>query len=386
MDAMNRHAEAGLHGHEGARPPIDGRPVDGLRPAVVQPGVAAEHRDDPALRDAATARAAGGDRPPSAPPAGRRPDWLKVRLAQGPNYNRLKRLLRGMDLHTVCEEARCPNIYECFENLTATFMILGNICTRACRFCAVTTGRPTELDWAEPERVAAAVERLGLRHVVVTSVARDDLRDGGAIIFAETIRAIRRRCPDTAVEVLIPDFNGDWDALQVVLDAEPDILNHNVETVRRLSDKVRSRAKYDRSLALLAESKRRAPHIKTKSGLMLGLGETWEEILETLRDLRAHRVDIVTIGQYLRPTRDPIHLPVERYYHPDEFAELKRIGLAMGFSHVESGPLVRSSYHAHEQADRARARAADAESAGAGVPAAGAAAALPGAAGGAGRT
>ncbi|ADU51774.1 lipoic acid synthetase [Thermaerobacter marianensis DSM 12885] len=298
----------------------------------------------------------GGDPAATAPTGRRHPDWLKVRLAQGPNYNRLKRLLRGMSLHTVCEEARCPNIYECFENLTATFMILGNICTRACRFCAVTTGRPTELDWAEPERVADAVERLGLQHVVVTSVARDDLRDGGAIIFAETVRAIRRRCPDTAVEVLIPDFNGDWDALQVVLDAEPDILNHNVETVRRLSDKVRSRATYDRSLALLAESKRRAPHIKTKSGLMLGLGETWDEILETLRDLRAHQVDIVTIGQYLRPTRDPIHLPVEKYYHPDEFAELKRIGLALGFAHVESGPLVRSSYHAHEQADRARAR------------------------------
>ena len=295
--------------------------------------------------------------PAVAGPAGRRhPDWLKVRLAQGPNYSRLKRLLRGMSLHTVCEEARCPNIYECFENLTATFMILGNICTRACRFCAVTTGRPTELDWAEPERVADAVSRLGLQHVVVTSVARDDLRDGGAAVFAETIRAIRRRCPDTAVEVLIPDFNGDWDALQVVLDAGPDILNHNVETVRRLSDRVRSRAKYDRSLALLAESKRRAPHIKTKSGLMLGLGETWDEILETLRDLRAHQVDIVTIGQYLRPTREPVHLPVEKYYHPDEFAELKRIGLELGFSHVESGPLVRSSYHAHEQADRARRR------------------------------
>lgn len=291
----------------------------------------------------------------------RRPPWLRVRLRSEPYYIEVIRAVRELNLHTVCEEARCPNIYECWAQRTATFMILGNICTRACRFCAVTTGRPTELDWAEPERVAAAVERLGLQHVVVTSVARDDLRDGGAAIFAATIHAIRRRCPDTAVEVLIPDFNGDWDALQTVLDARPDILNHNLETVRRLSDKVRSRAKYDRSLALLAESKRRAPEIKTKSGIMLGLGETWEEIIETLRDLRAVGVDIVTIGQYLRPTSSSIHLPVEKYYHPDEFAELKRIGLEMGFSHVESGPLVRSSYHAHEQAERARLRAHAAE-------------------------
>lgn len=282
-----------------------------------------------------------------------KPQWLKVRLRQGPHYVELKRLMQELKLHTVCEEARCPNIFECWGHRTATFMILGNICTRACRFCAVTTGRPTELDWEEPERVANAVERLRLRHVVITSVARDDLLDGGAAVFAETIRAIRRRCPNTSIEALIPDFNGDWNALQTVLEAEPDILNHNVETVRRLSDHVRSKAKYDRSMALLAESKRRAPQIKTKSGIMLGLGETWAEIIETLRDLRACNVDIVTIGQYLRPTNSPIHLPVKKYYHPHEFEELKHIALQMGFLHVESGPLVRSSYHAHEQAERA---------------------------------
>lgn len=282
-----------------------------------------------------------------------RPQWLKVRLRQGPHYVEIKRLMQELKLHTVCEEARCPNIFECWGYRTATFMILGNICTRACRFCAVTTGRPTELDWEEPERVANAVEHLRLRHVVITSVARDDLADGGAAVFAETIRAIRRRCPNTSVEALIPDFNGDWGALQTVLEAEPDILNHNVETVRRLSDHVRSKAKYERSMALLAEAKRRAPQIKTKSGIMLGLGETWAEIIETLRDLRACNVDIVTIGQYLRPTNNPIHLPVKKYYHPQEFEELGRIARQMGFLHVESGPLVRSSYHAHEQAERA---------------------------------
>ncbi|MBX6395255.1 MAG: lipoyl synthase, partial [Alicyclobacillaceae bacterium] len=258
-------------------------------------------------------------------------------------------------LHTVCEEARCPNIYECWSNRTATFMILGRICTRACRFCAVTSGRPTELDLEEPGRVAEATVAMGLRHVVVTSVARDDLEDGGASIFAATIRAIRERAPWCSVEVLIPDFQGSESALRTVLEARPDILNHNVETVRRLSDRVRSRAKYERSLELLRRSKQIAPDIPTKSSIMVGVGETWEEILETMDDLRAVDCDILTVGQYLQPTRK--HLPVDRYYTPEEFARLKEEGLKRGFRHVESGPLVRSSYHAHEQVQGARSRA-----------------------------
>jgi lipoic acid synthetase len=290
----------------------------------------------------------------------RKPDWLRVRLIAGEPYQELKQMMRSKSLHTVCEEARCPNIYECWANRTATFMILGNICTRACRFCAVNTGMPTELDLQEPERVAEAAEQMGLRHCVVTSVARDDLSDGGASIFAETIRAIRRRVPLCSVEVLIPDFQGNWDALRVVMDAGPDILNHNVETVERLSDRVRAKAKYRRSLELLRMAKRMKPRIPTKSGLMLGLGESMEEVLQTMDDLRSVGCDILTIGQYLQPT--PQHLPVERYVHPDEFTMLKREGLARGFSHVESGPLVRSSYHAHRQAQSAMA--AGGESAG----------------------
>ncbi|SEN56489.1 lipoyl synthase [Lihuaxuella thermophila] len=277
----------------------------------------------------------------------RKPEWLKVRLTTNENYQELKKMMRSKTLHTVCEEARCPNIYECWANRTATFMILGDICTRACRFCAVKTGLPTELDWAEPERVAEAVEQMGVRHAVVTSVARDDLQDGGAAIFAATIRAIRKRNPFTSVEVLIPDFMGNWDALKVVMDAKPDILNHNIETVRRRSDRVRSKAKYDRSLELLKKAKEFQPQIPTKSSIMVGVGETFDEVVEAMQDLRAHDVNIVTIGQYLQPTKK--HLKIERYYTPDEFAKLKEIGLAMGFSHVESGPLVRSSYHAHEQ-------------------------------------
>ncbi|MCL6549060.1 MAG: lipoyl synthase [Alicyclobacillus sp.] len=280
-----------------------------------------------------------------------RPDWLKIQLRTGPNYRDLKQIMRGKSLHTVCEEARCPNIYECWEHRTATFMILGDVCTRACRFCAVTSGRPTELDLAEPARVAQAVVEMGLQHVVVTSVARDDLADGGASVFAATIRAVRERVPSCGVEVLIPDFMGNWDALKVVLDASPDILNHNVETVRRLSDKVRSKAKYDRSLELLRRSKEMRPDIRTKSSIMVGVGETWEEILETMDDLRAAEVDILTVGQYLRPTQR--HLPVERFYTPAEFLRLRAEGLQRGFAHVESGPLVRSSYHAHEQVVRA---------------------------------
>lgn len=280
-----------------------------------------------------------------------RPDWLKIQLKTGPNYRDLKEIMRGKSLHTVCEEARCPNIFECWEHRTATFMILGDICTRACRFCAVTSGKPTELDLREPNRVADAVVDMGLQHVVVTSVARDDLADGGASIFAATIQAIRARVPACGVEVLIPDFQGNWSALQTVLDASPDILNHNVETVRRLSDRVRSRAKYDRTLALLQTSKALRPDIRTKSSIMVGLGEEIDELLTTMDDLRQVGVDILTIGQYLQPTKD--HLLVEKFYTPTEFLRLRGEGLQRGFAHVESAPLVRSSYHAHEQVQRA---------------------------------
>lgn len=285
----------------------------------------------------------------------RKPEWLKVKLHTNENFRELKKMMRSKTLHTVCEEARCPNIFECWANRTATFMILGDICTRACRFCAVKTGLPSELDRQEPERVAEAVSQMGVKHAVVTSVARDDLNDGGASIFAETIRAIRKRNPLTSVEVLIPDFMGNWDALKIVMDAKPDILNHNIETVKRLSDRVRSKAKYPRSLELLKRAKQMQPDIPTKSSIMVGVGETYDEVLEAMRDLRAHDVDIVTIGQYLQPTKK--HLKIERYYTPEEFASLKEAGMEMGFSHVESGPLVRSSYHAHEQVKSARKHA-----------------------------
>ncbi|URN92724.1 MAG: lipoyl synthase [Candidatus Pristimantibacillus lignocellulolyticus] len=282
-----------------------------------------------------------------------KPDWLRIKLTTGGNYSEIKDMMRTKTLHTVCEEARCPNIYECWTNRTATFMILGDICTRACRFCAVNTGMPTELDLQEPERVAEAAEQMDLRHCVVTSVARDDLADGGAMIFAETIRALRKRLPFCRVEVLIPDFMGNWDALQVVMDAGPDILNHNIETVSRLSDRVRAKAKYERSLELLRRAKEMKPKIPTKSSIMLGVGEQWDEILEAMDDLRAVDCNILTLGQYLQPT--PKHLQIDRYVHPDEFAKLKQEGLRRGFRHVESGPLVRSSYHAHEQTDSAHA-------------------------------
>jgi len=282
-----------------------------------------------------------------------RPDWLRVRFPTGPNYIELKNVMRGRSLHTVCEEAHCPNIGECWEHRTATFMILGRVCTRACRFCAVTTGLPVGVDGDEPDRVAQAVEELGLRHVVVTSVARDDLPDGGAGIFAETIRAIRRRLPTCSVEVLIPDFEGSAESLRVLMAARPDILNHNVETVERLQRRVRAKAFYARSLEVLRRAKELVPGALTKSGMMLGLGETREEIGDTLRDLRAVDCDIVTIGQYLRPS--DYHLPIVRYVSPAEFAEIKAEGMALGFKHVESGPLVRSSYHAHEQVQRAMA-------------------------------
>ncbi|MEF2243579.1 MULTISPECIES: lipoyl synthase [unclassified Paenibacillus] len=282
-----------------------------------------------------------------------KPDWLRIKLTTDGHYAEIKDMMRSKTLHTVCEEARCPNIYECWANRTATFMILGDICTRACRFCAVNTGMPTELDLQEPERVAEAAEQMGLQHCVVTSVARDDLADGGASIFAATIRAIRKRMPFCRVEVLIPDFQGNWDALQIVMDANPDILNHNIETVERLSDRVRAKAKYERSLELLKRAKEMKPRIPTKSSIMLGVGEEWDEILQAMDDLRAVDCNILTLGQYLQPT--PKHLAVERYVHPDEFAKLKEEGLKRGFRHVESGPLVRSSYHAHEQTDSAHA-------------------------------
>ncbi len=284
----------------------------------------------------------------------RKPEWLKINLTTDPNFVELKKLMRSQGLHTVCEEARCPNMTECWNRRTATFMILGDICTRNCGFCAVNSGMPTELDMAEPERVADACVQMNLKHVVVTSVARDDLKDGGAQIFAETIRAIRRKNPMTGVEVLIPDFQGDWDALKLVMDAEPDVLNHNIETVRRLSDRVRSRAKYDRSLELLRVAKTMKPHIHTKSSIMVGLGETTAELYEAMDDLRANQVDIVTFGQYLRPSTR--HLAVEKFYTPAEFRHLAVEGQKRGFAHVQSGPLVRSSYHADEQSEGAVAR------------------------------
>jgi lipoic acid synthetase len=286
----------------------------------------------------------------------RRPEWLRVRLATGDGYQEVKRMLRGLDLHTVCQEARCPNIWECWSDRTATFMILGDTCTRHCTFCAV--GRAKEglpLDPEEPRHVAEAIRELQLAHAVITSVNRDELPDGGASHFAETIRETRRLNPGCRIEVLIPDFCGDPKALRTVLDAEPDVLNHNTETVERLYPRVRPDADYRQSLRLLeraAEEKRRRPRLLTKSGLMLGLGETRPEILETLRDLRAAGVDIVTMGQYLSPTKK--HLGVEKYWRPEEFDELRRDGLAMGFRFVESGPLVRSSYHARRHADGAR--------------------------------
>jgi lipoic acid synthetase len=280
-------------------------------------------------------------------PLERKPEWLKIKLNTGDNFKEIKSMMRSKTLHTVCEEAKCPNIHECWANRTATFMILGDICTRACRFCAVKTGLPTELDLAEPERVADAALQMGLKHCVVTSVARDDLEDGGAMVFAETIKAVRGKLPLCGVEVLIPDFLGREESLRTVLEAKPDILNHNIETVERMSDRVRSKAKYRRSLELLARSKQIAPEIPTKSSIMIGVGEQWDELLQTMDDLRAVDCDIMTIGQYLQPSVN--HLAVKQYYTPEQFAMLKQEGMKRGFKHVESGPLVRSSYHAHEQ-------------------------------------
>jgi lipoic acid synthetase len=272
-------------------------------------------------------------------------------MTTGENYQEIKNMMRSKTLHTVCEEARCPNIYECWANRTATFMILGDICTRACRFCAVNTGMPTELDLGEPERVAEAAVSMNLQHCVITSVARDDLQDGGASIFAATIHAVRRQLPLCSVEVLIPDFMGNAEALKVVMDAKPDILNHNIETVERLSDRVRAKAKYSRSMELLQRSKELQPSIPTKSSIMLGVGEEWDEILQSMDDLRAVGCNILTLGQYLQPS--PKHLDVVKYIPPADFALLKEEGLKRGFSHVESAPLVRSSYHAHKQVQSA---------------------------------
>jgi lipoic acid synthetase len=289
----------------------------------------------------------GSRNPPERKPSGRLPTWLKVRFPAGERYGQIKGLLRSRQLHTVCEEARCPNIGECFNNGTATFIILGDICTRSCGFCAVTSGRPQGLDLLEPYRLARAVGLLGLDYVVITSVNRDDLPDGGAGIFAACIRAIRARRPDCQVEVLIPDFLGDREALATVVEAKPFVLNHNVETVPRLYRRVQPKARYERSLALLAAVKDMDRAMLSKSGMMLGLGETREEVRQVLADLRGVGCDVVTIGQYLRPSQK--HLPVERFVPPEEFGEIAEEGRRLGFRHVEAGPLVRSSYHAHKQ-------------------------------------
>src|SRR3990172_1044205 len=277
----------------------------------------------------------------------RKPPWLKVKAPGGPGYLRLKRLLDDQNLHTICEEAHCPNIGECWEQLTATFLILGDICTRNCGFCAVTHGKPTELDLAEPDRVAQAIQRLGLEHAVITSVNRDDQADGGSAIFAAVIRRIRELSPGCGVEVLIPDFRGNEAALRTVVEAAPDILNHNMETVPRLYREVRPGSRYEQSLELFARARRMAPALVTKSGIIVGLGEEREELLQTMADQRQVDCDILTLGQSLRPSQQ--HLPIIRYYTPEEFRELKTIGEGMGFKHVEAGPLVRSSYHARGQ-------------------------------------
>lgn len=285
-----------------------------------------------------------------------KPSWLRAKAPMGENYHNLKKLARGLNLHTVCESAQCPNIGECWNHKTATFMLLGNTCTRRCGFCAVPKGRPEAIDFDEPRRVAEAVEALGLKFAVVTSVNRDDDNYGGARVFAETIREIHTRVPDCSVEVLIPDFQGIEECLRIVIDARPQVLNHNTETVPRLYRAVRSGARYQRTLDLLGNVKKIDPAMTSKTGVMVGIGESTDELLEVFRDLAAQKVDILTVGQYLRPSRD--HLPVARLYTPEEFRFLKDEAMKMGFKHVESGPLVRSSYHAHEQAESTYAAAA----------------------------
>jgi len=285
--------------------------------------------------------------------AARKPAWLKVPAPGGPNYLALKHLMRELELHTVCEEAHCPNVGECWEHKAATFMILGDVCTRNCAYCAVAHGTPAPLDAGEPVRLAEAVRRMALKHVVITSVDRDDLAHGGAQVFAACIAEIRRRTPGTSVEVLIPDFKGSEQALRLVVDAKPDILNHNLETIERLYRLARPGGRYARALELLRRAKQLDPGTLTKSGIICGLGEEWDELLTAMRDVRAQGVDILTLGQYLRPSDQ--HLPIARYYTPAEFAELRRLGMAMGYRHVEAGPLVRSSYHAWEQVEHATA-------------------------------
>ena len=291
---------------------------------------------------------------PSTERRGPKPPWLRVRAPGGQNYSAMTRLVEDMRLNTVCAEAQCPNIGECWENRTATFMLLGDTCTRGCRFCAVAKGRPKGgLDWDEPERCARAIQTLGLRHAVVTSVNRDDQPDGGAIIFAMMIERVRELCPETRIEVLTPDFMGNHDAVRTVAEAGPDIFNHNTETVPRLYPRVRPKAKFRQSMEVLRAAKAMGPaEMMTKSGIMVGLGEEPREVFEVMEALREVECDIMTIGQYLRPS--PWHIPVTRFVRPEEFAEWKRVGLQMGFRHVESGPLVRSSYHAHEQTDAAQ--------------------------------
>jgi lipoyl synthase len=282
-------------------------------------------------------------------PIGPKPPWLKIKITGDSNFQAVRHLVEDLSLHTVCQEARCPNIFECFSNRTATFMILGDICTRHCGFCAVGKGKPQTLDADEPRHVAEAVRKLGLQHAVITSVNRDDLADGGAQHFVQTIEWVRQLNPECKVEVLIPDFQGNWAALDQVLQARPDVLNHNTETVPRLYRRVRPDANYDQTLTLLklAASYRQSDYpVLTKSGIMCGLGETIQELLQTMRDLRASDCDILTLGQYLRPTKS--HLPVEKFYEPAEFDQLRQAGLEMGFRYVEAGPLVRSSYHAHQ--------------------------------------
>jgi lipoic acid synthetase len=278
-----------------------------------------------------------------------KPDWLRAKAPVGDNFHSLKKLARGLGLHTVCESAQCPNIGECWNHKTATFMLLGEICTRRCGFCAVPKGRPDPIDWDEPRRVAEAVATLGLKHAVITSVNRDDDNVGGAKVFAQTVREIRELIPDCRIEVLIPDFQGLEEPLKIVLGARPDVLNHNTETVSRLYRVVRSGARYERTLGLLENAKKFSPGMVTKSGVMVGLGESTGELVDVFRDLGQRGVDILTVGQYLRPSRD--HLPIARFYTPDEFRELREAALRFGFRHVESGPMVRSSYHAHQQAE-----------------------------------
>jgi lipoic acid synthetase len=281
----------------------------------------------------------------------RKPSWLKVKAPGGPQYLRLKQLMRELDLHTVCEEAHCPNVGECWEHGTATFMILGDVCTRNCAYCAVAHGRPPKYDVSEPSRVADAIAEMRLQHAVITSVDRDDLPDFGAYIFAETIRQIKQRLPDCSVEVLVPDFQGNEDSIRTVLEAGPDIYNHNTETVPRLYKRCRPGGRYERVMQIFRTAKRIAPSIPTKTGIILGMGETLEEVELVMRDLREVDVDILTLGQYLRPSEN--HHPIDRYVTPEEFRRMRDIGMAMGFRHVESGPLVRSSYHAWEQVQAA---------------------------------